>query len=393
MKNFNKTFYTLVIFFIFYFYILPLIVISNVEDSGLSYYSYQITNEKIIFAFFSICIFLLGFFIFDILKLINIITIRKKNQETLVNYKVSKFFWILLFVYLIFLVFQLFDTNRGMEIYEIRRGIKESNHFSFFIINVFSGIKFVLFLIIFNYFEKKNIFLILIISTYVEFLGGIGRVSMLVNLAMIIMLLFNIKSFSLAKMSYIILLFFLPIILYLKSVIYIFSTGDGNLSLSDFTFDYDLFISNFSHPLISLINSETLIDKLGYRYLYDYLQGFLFYFKIIGLDFGDSLTYYNSENLIGIYGSIVPPGYIAFGYIQLSFIGIYFSGIFFRFIGYLAKKILILYSNKSEELTFLLAFMAANSFYHGEIRIMVMTLFFPFILALIFHPLLLKKGN
>jgi hypothetical protein len=391
MTNFNKTFYTLTGFFIFYFYLIPLLIIMNVNDSGNSVYSYSMSDEKIITALVALFIFLIGFFTTDIIKYFS--TISYRQTTIILNTKVKYFFWVLLLIYILFLFYQLFDSDRGIEVYAIRRGEAESNLVQFFLNNLFGAIKFTLLLVILGKNNKNIILLFLIFSTYVEFFGSIGRLSLLLNLVLILIVFMNLKAQTIARSSFIILLILLPIIFNLKSIIYVLSTGNGDLNISNFDFDldFDVYLNNFAHPLMSLINIEPLYEKLGYRYFYDYVHGFLFYFKIIGLDFGASLTYYNTDNLIGIFESVMPPGYLAFGYMQLGYIGVFVSGLFYKQIGIMANKILLMYAPKSEAGVFLLSFMAANSFYHGEVRIMVMTLFFPFAMAYLLSFYLRKR--
>src|SRR5690606_5872756 len=88
--------------------------------------------------------------------------------------------------------------------------------------------------------------------------------------------------------------------------------------------------TNVAHPFVSLLYVGDLLDLSGVRFFYDYIQGFLFYLRAFGINFGDSLTYFNTDVLMGIRESIVPPGYLAFGYAQALYLGVFVSGLFYR---------------------------------------------------------------
>ena len=88
---------------------------------------------------------------------------------------------------------------------------------------------------------------------------------------------------------------------------------------------------------------------------------------------------------------MVPPGYLAFGYVQLSFVGVFFSGVVYRLVGIFSEFIYIKYGNGIEPLKFLLVFLSANTFYHGELGIMMLTFFLPVLLIPFSLKLVLKK--
>lgn len=168
-----------------------------------------------------------------------------------------------------------------------------------------------------------------------------------------------------------------------KAVIYAIVGGfefDQIVEIFSYDVDVTAFVENhLGHPVVSLDNVNQIIDMLGYRFFYDYLQGFLFYFRIFGLPTDGSLTYYNTLVLTGTFRSQIPTGFLAFGYVQAGFIGVFVSGAFYRLLGRLAAFFYERIGVESRLLSFYLAMIAANAFYTGEVRTLVMNLLFPFI--------------
>ena len=137
--------------------------------------------------------------------------------------------------------------------------------------------------------------------------------------------------------------------------------------------------NNLGHPVVSVNNLDGIIDILGYRYFYDYLHGFLFYLRLLGISVDGSLTYYNTFVLTGEFRSQIPTGFLAFGYVQASYIGVFVSGVFYRFLGWLAVSCYLKIGLRSSLFGFYLALLAANSFYTGEVRTLVVNLFYPLV--------------
>ncbi len=181
----------------------------------------------------------------------------------------------------------------------------------------------------------------------------------------------------------------IPLAVHGKAIVYAvvggFEIGEV-LTLLTLDVDMHLFVENhLGHPVVSLDNVGSVIDIIGYRYFYDYLQGLVFYLRLFGLPIDGSLTYYNTLILTGEFKSQIPTGFLAFGYVQAEYFGIFVSGIFYRSLGRLAvicyEKIAI----DSQLLGFYLALLAANSFYTGEFRTLVLNFFYPLmLLSLIF---------
>lgn len=168
-----------------------------------------------------------------------------------------------------------------------------------------------------------------------------------------------------------------------KAIIYAVVGGyDLSEIVQILSYDVDVtaFVENhLGHPVVSLDNVNQVIDILGYRFFYDYIQGFLFYFRIFGLPVDGSLTYYNTLVLTGEFRSQIPTGFLAFGYVQAGFFGVFISGSFYRLLGRLAAYIYKRIGVQSRLLSFYLAMISANAFYTGEVRTLVINLLFPFL--------------
>ncbi|MGI9375312.1 MAG: hypothetical protein ACR2PC_04300 [Tsuneonella suprasediminis] len=186
-----------------------------------------------------------------------------------------------------------------------------------------------------------------------------------------------------------------PLLLEGKSIIAAISTGQSVSEAVRIAYtsglDIEKVLNNFSHPFISYFYAPSLVDEIGYRYFWDIPQGFLFYLRLFGIDFGDSLTYFNTELIIRKRESIIPPGYLAFGYIQANYIGVFFTGMIFRFSGRAAEFVKSQIRGRLWAADFYLAFIAANTFYIGEVRGLVLTFIFPCALMYLIIKLEEKK--
>lgn len=183
---------------------------------------------------------------------------------------------------------------------------------------------------------------------------------------------------------------FLPAIAQGKEIIYAIMTGGGLssvlLEVYAREFDFRGIVGNLSHIVVSLVYAPDLVDRLGgFRYFWDIPHGVIFYLRLIGIDAGYSLTYYNTEIIMRVRESIVPIGYLGFGYVQAGMIGVLLAGMLYRYVGYLLGRVCAALSGKSFATIFFFAFLAANSFYIGEPRALVLTLAFPIVVILSIH--------
>ncbi len=393
-SSFDKVYYLLAVFYLIYFYIIPLIVIENYNNLLDISYKLNINNSNIIMAWSSLLFFIVGFIMIDTIK----IMYKKKVAREIdnkINNKINKVAFYFIFLYLLILLFTYHNTSVE-NIYEIRSGLLEGSWLNYFVSLILQGVKYsIIFIFLKSKVSKVYILIFLFISMYVELNSGVGRFNFLVDFTIMVMLIFNLSAYKIGLVLIVGFFLSMPIIFSLKSIIYMIASDTFSLinimELLERPFDFSLYINNFGHPVVSLLMIEPLIEKIGYRYFYDYIHDFLFFLRVIGLDVDGTLTYYNSKNLIGKFESIVPPGYFAYGYMQLSYLGVFFSGVFYRLLGLLGKKIYFVIGSNSEAAKFLIAFLFANSFYHGEVRIMILTLFLQFGVILIVLNFLSKK--
>lgn len=392
--NYVLSFYFSSLFFCLFFFLIPL---CYVYLNGANYLGsfYEISEREFSYTLGSFCIFILGFLFFDFINLL--LPLRNVNTSDYWNYWGGKIPSSVTFLWGVVLAWILFDTisSSAEEIYQVRRGESSGSLIDFFILQVFNACKFTLITLLLAFGKKNHLKLLLIVIIISLLIKSSGRLSLLINFLLLIGLIGNIKSYKLSFLLTPILLISLPLVLYLKLVIYDIAVNrEFDLgAILDFSFDWGLYLTNFGHPLFSFLSVENTLNIIGYRYFYDYVQGFIFYLKLFGLDFGDSITYYNTESLLGVRESIVPPSYIAFGYIQMSLLGVFVSGFSYRLIGQLGWVLYRVFFSKhtNNVAIFYISFICANSFYHGDIRILVMTVFFPF-LFLFFFGRAIKKG-
>lgn len=221
-----------------------------------------------------------------------------------------------------------------------------------------------------------------------------GRTSVLSMLAMLL-LFFRFPLKITIILSIILISVTLPIVLNGKQLIYAIVTGGSLLDVFAHIFngaDYSIQIwNNFGHVFLSFHMVDALIESVGFRYLYDYIQGFLFYLRLFGLNTGVSLTYFNTEIFTGQRISMIPTGYFAFGFVQLGYAGVILSGCFYGLIGSFAEKVKNRLNFIGPMPGFYFAFAAANTFYIGEVRALVLTFFAPMIFIFIISKLGMRR--
>lgn len=398
--NFTSLFFSLSYIYFTFFYIYPLLLINHKEGFYYASYYFSVNKNEIIFAFFSAVALIIGFLIPDMFFIL-----KKRKLRVLSDFRVfieeapplkkfNKLFYLILILVVSYYAYGALDANRALDIYEIRNGATSGNVFTYLTSSLIGSLFFSL---VFSLiYLKKNGYLTLLFMFRILYLitGSTGRLTLSINIIYFIIHTFKVKPKTIVLASTFLVILFMPILLNMKSIIYSISVESTIPNLIDIYLsepELEGVITNFGHPLVSLMKANELVDKIGFRFFYDYLQGFLFYLRVFGLDFGDSLLYYNTENLIGKRLSIIPTGYLAFGYIQLGYFGIIVSGAFYRITGLIAEYSYYSTGVQSNLIKFYFAFLAASSFYHGEIRVMVMTFFLPLIVLYIFRPSRLTK--
>jgi len=384
--------------FMLLFYILPAVLISAEGSVVYAYRIYNFSQAEIQFISGSMVVFLLGFFLTELLishresvkrksrshrASVAPNTIRYMHSSVLVG-TLGMLSTILLYMLLI---------GYSSTVLEVRAGAIQGNYFiSLMLSGCLVTTVYCMAAMERSEWYYKLIPIVLIVGFSLQ-LGG--RTTLLFSIAYA-GILFGLNLKKAVAMSLVLFPVMLPLIRDGKTLIYAIATGVPlgdfhftlNFNYTDFANIYfDTIIINFAHPVISLITAPQLVESIGYRYFYDYIHGFLFYARLVGIDAGDSLTYMNTEIILGARRSTVPTGYVAFGYIQLSMIGIFVSGCFYRFLGYASLKFLKLGDKSSKVLRFHITLLCAYSFYTGEIRTMVVTVFFPIIVVKILQKL------
>lgn len=96
---------------------------------------------------------------------------------------------------------------------------------------------------------------------------------------------------------------------------------------------YNIIVSEFSHQYLSLVNFMQY--DYDFRFFGDYIYWIFKPFKLLGFNIPDSISYYNTFIVHGVWDSEIPPGGIAFGYIQFGIVGViihgFILGCFFKF--------------------------------------------------------------
>lgn len=379
--SFISVFYIWSLFFLIYFILIPYFIILNVDNVYFLNESLDIDFNPSLVAS-CIFIFILGFVFFDFFN--KLFSLNFKFYESRVsNGKVNFLFYFLLIAFIAHSVYIILFSDTEF-LYSVRRGESSVGRLDYFLTVFIGSIKLVVMVIIFSRPKSFLAFLFLFFSFYAEFVSSIGRTNLIFNLSLLLIYSLNLSAFRFSLISLFGFFLCIPIVLSLKTFVYYISVHGyvPDLSIIIDNLDYSIYLNNFGHVIVSLINAPNLIDDIGYRYFYDFFQGFIFYFRVFGFDTGDSLTYLNTKSLLGVQESILPPGYLAFGFVQLHYLGVFLMGMFYRFIGFIASIVYHKINVNSEVVKFLLCFIAANTFYHGDLRIIVLSFFLPIFMLL-----------
>lgn len=393
-NNFNVCFNTFSFYFILLFFLLPYLLLIYSGQLIFAGRIFSLTAWGDFLVVGSLALFLFGFFVMGYIRpYLCKYKISGHNQ----NYSYNNLFTFCAIFYIGYLFILILDDSRVTSAYDSRVGnVGLKDRIYFVLSNIFGVIKFTVIFALVACDKRFLAFLLLIFSLGVDFYGAIGRVQLLLSIALLVIVVFRFKTIKLIHFSMIaVLLLFLPLISNLKSIIYYLTFNEFNVidffRFIELDFDVGEFSKNFGHPFYSLLIADSLIQKEGYSYFFDYIRGLFYYTKIFGFGFDETLTHANTENILGYRISMVPPGYLAFGYVQLSFVGVFFSGVVYRLVGIFSEFIYIKYGNGIEPLKFLLVFLSANTFYHGELGIMMLTFFLPVLLIPFSLKLVLKK--
>jgi len=190
------------------------------------------------------------------------------------------------------------------------------------------------------------------------------------------------------------------IILYGKTILFqLFSENN----IKDFSLGNDIlglvskFIENFAHGYMSIINS--LIKNLGADRLFaDFIFWLFKPLKLLGIDSFDSISYYNTYHLIGIWESDIPLGIVGFFYQEG---GVLFVPIGAIILGYFFSHLdlLVLNSMRSKS-PFIIAFLIVIILQQpriiggADIALYIQSIFVYVVLFMIFllsHRIRIKK--
>lgn len=382
----DEIFVKLSIIFVSVFYLIPLYMVTF---SGGFFYGLKFIhpdNSGVMKASLSICIFMLGYFLQDLAR-----AVRGGNSHTriLVSYQgnVNKKAVLSMFVIgVVCFAFYRVLAPSSDDLYNVRKGLDEGNHVLFLLSIISTTLMISAFFLCISarWMSLASACITLIVLGYI--LASPGRTTLSLTLILFLVFMFRISPRLLVAFLPIAILLLFPLIINGKELIYrLIVMGDLNSIFDLYKFDSlsgNEIFSNLAHPLVSMIYVDDLIAISGQRFFYDYIQGFLFYLRVFGFDFGDSLTYFNSYSLLGINESIVPPGYVAFGYAQFPYIGVFVSGFFYRMTFRMFSRSSLYKIAAGKEMVFYASFICANTFYTGDIRQLVISFF---LVILIMH--------
>lgn len=391
-RDFDSLFVSLSYFYVGVFFVYPLFIVeSNLEIHYLNRIVDGIDYWKILISF---SLFSLGFFVPSFLKSLlrspdGDFSPKYSNHEPRSIYEaknierneVGLLFWLAVVFILVNLLFGLMDAGRAERGYLVRQGVVEGDRWGFFLSIVVTALSVAVFFAAISARKHWVVFLVSFLMVLSMFSDASGRAGILVFLSVLFIHYSRVRVGYYLFGAFLVFPIILPLIVNMKDIIATVALHrevPDLLSYYSSDVSFGVILNNFGHPFVSLVFVDDLVASVGHRYFYDYLQGFLFYFRMLGFDFGDSLTYYNTEIFLGVRESVVPPGYLAFGFVQLGYLGVLFSGIFYRFVGFFAEYVFKVYGDiDNDALKFYFANIAAYTFYLGEIRTMVITFLLP----------------
>lgn len=375
----DRSYILLCFFFVFYFYVIPLIIIADKSIGHYAGLTFTINDSELYFSLIALLIFVGGFFVLDIFH-------RRKTQSNPTGFghvgelRNERLFWVLALTLLIFFINNIFFSDYGKFISEARQGAVVRSRFEYIIFNVIFLLKFVVFFTLVQIKRRKLAILFIAVGMLSDLSTSVGRANAILNLILLIIVLFNFNARVFIRLFIFFSFLFIPFSINLKHLIGLVSTDGDWLSYLAGAFidiDVDVYISNFGHPLLAMLKVERILEVSGFSYFSDYLQGFLPFLKIFGIDFGYTITHYSTYAFTGAFESVIPPSHIAFGYLQLGYFGVFISGIFYRVMGIFAKILIARTAADNNPLIFMILFLAANTFYHGDIKIILAAFVLP----------------
>lgn len=360
-KIINATTYSLTFAFICYvlvpiFYFMGLLDIHEMYKVGFSDQDVNhlhILANALILVFYTM--FFLGYFskkntTFIIKDNMNFISI-KRHLVFLSFFSMVTF---ILFVYM----YGGFDYILS-NISQIRSGTDENKSYLGAFLRMFTDYMLIFFLALFFYkistrsellcISRKNIrylvvlfYVVLIIILAKKFTDG-GRGG-LISIAILMIIMYSLK-YKRINWKYLIItfVFAISIIIFGKTILFQLFTGQEFSSIEiDFAQYGSKILLEFAYPYISLINSLHL-DLSADRMFFDFFAWMYKILKLFGINDMDSISYYNTYHLIGMWESNIPPGIIAFLFIEGGVffipIGAFFVGVLFSYLDILIYRI------------------------------------------------------
>lgn len=385
------------------FFLIPALMFISSEGYFYLYKNRELDHLKLLNALFCFYCFLLGFFAAGKYKF----TVKKQNKyyshdaENSKNFErieISK----LKLIYLSAATVLLLAFNQAVQpdvdtLYSVRQGDVEISPV-FLLLSIATNSAALSLFFLFIKARWRVFALVIIFYLIIESLtAAAGRTTTILFICLAGIYLTNIRINRLTFFMPIIFVISLPIILIGKNIIFIIGSGGEipNLYelLSNINNPRELYFTNFAHPFISMYEVWGTLELSGFRYFFDLPHGWLFYLRAFGLDMGSSLTYFNSENLLGIHESIVPTGYLAFGFIQAAYFGVIFMGALYRYLYGIIINMIFFRIAKSESFLFYAAFLSANTFYTGEMRTLVLSFFLPIVIMYVYGKLATKRSS
>ena len=385
-NDFSSNFIFLSLFFMGLFYLFPLLYFWEKDAIHYARVTRWYSEGDYNRAAAAFVLFLAGFFFVELLK----VTRKKKRIEYEDGRAVdskdasrkSSYFFFFLFLTASAAAVYFYINNTAEKTLLARQGEAVIGWGDYFLSVLMVSLS--IFLFLFSIKNQKKAFIWLCLGLVLVSSVAIGgRTRLLLAISLMFLCLVNIRAKKISIIVMVLFIFMVPIVANLKTVMYMIIVHKDIPDIAGYYTNWSglsKVMANFSHPVISIMNVDEMSRELGFRYFYDYLHGILFYLKVFGIDLGPSLTHFNTRTVIGIDESIIPTGYLAFGYMQLGYAGVFVSGFFYRMIGVLTKKAYHYTQLETESSKFYFSFMGAYSFYHGDIRIMVMTLFLPIVI-------------
>ncbi|GAA5632051.1 hypothetical protein Acal02_02699 [Acinetobacter calcoaceticus] len=253
---------------------------------------------------------------------------------------------------------------------QIRSGVDDNKNYLAAFLNSFSKYINFSFFIVFALFllreskSKYDVLLLLVTGSFTFFsvylsAGREAGIALLIALMVIYISIYKKVPILIATLFLTISIFY---ILFAKT--FLFALNNENFDRNAFMEDnfsetifssYNIIVSEFSHQYLSLVNF--MQRDFDFRFFGDYAYWVFKPFKLLGVDIPDSISYYNTYNIYGVWDSEIPPGAIAFGYIQFGIVGVIIHGLI---LGVFFKFFDIIFDAKNQKNPILLAFYAVT---------------------------------